>query len=494
MSDRLSVLDASFLCSERGRTPAHVGNLSIFAPPRAGFDYDTLVQLIEQRLEQVPRYRQKARAVPGGIARPVWVDDNDFDISFHVRRSALPAPGDDAQLHELVARLMSRRLDRSRPLWEVYLVEGVRGGRVAVITKTHQALVDGAEALALGQVILDDARDLHRGRAELWMPQAEPGGAKLLVDVLATAVHRPMEIIDSVRWAARDGTAVMHTVADAIGSGASGLKRLLRSAPAPPSPLNVSISRQRRFAVARTGLADYRAVRAAQGGTINDVVLAVVSGALRRWLLARGESVTTAATVRALAPVSVHARSDAGDPSAAPRTQGGEVCALLVDLPVGEGDPLSRLARVSQATEEQTRSQRLVGAGALTRLSGFAPPTLHAMGARVADTLAHRSFNVLITNVPGPQRPLYAAGARMLEIFPVVPLSAKQALTVGITSYDGQVFYGLNADRDAVADLRVLAGLIEESLHELVQASAREGKPHAGVRAGDHRHARKSPD
>ena len=493
MIDRLSVLDASLLCAERGRTPAHVGSLSIFAPPKAGFAYDTLVALIEQRLEQVPRYRQKTRAVPGGIARPVWVDDNDFDISFHVRRSALPVPGDDAQLHELVARLMSRRLDRARPLWEVYLVEGLRGGRVAVIAKTHQALVDGAEALALGQVILDDAQARQRGRSELWMPQAEPAAGKLLVDVLAAAVHRPAEVIDSVRWVARDGTAAMQTVADSIASGASRVKRLLRLTTAPPSPLNVSISRQRRFAVARTGLADYRTVRVAQGGTINDVVLAVVSGALRGWLLARGESLTATSTVRALAPVSVAPRSDAVDPSTALRSQGGEVCALLVDLPVGEADPLSRLARVSQATEEQTRSQRLVGAGVLTRLNGFAPPTLHAMGARVADTLARRSFNVLITNVPGPQRPLYAAGARLLEIFPVVPLSAKQALTVGITSYDGQVCYGLNADRDAVADLQILAGLIEESLHELVQASAREGRLNAGVRAGNHRHARRSP-
>ncbi|MEO9222322.1 MAG: wax ester/triacylglycerol synthase family O-acyltransferase [Mycobacteriaceae bacterium] len=491
MIDRLSVLDASFLFSERGRTPAHVGSLSIFAPPKAGFDYDTLVALIEQRLEQVPRYRQKVRAVPGGIARPVWVDDNDFDISFHVRRSALPAPGDDAQLHELVARLMSRRLDRSRPLWEVYLVEGLREGRVAVIVKTHQAVVDGAEALSLLQVILDDTQNLHCGRSELWMPQVEPAAGKLLVDVLTAAVHRPVEIIDSVRWVARDGTAAMQTVADSVGSGANHLKRLLRLTTAPLSPLNVSISRQRRFAVARTPLVDYRTVRAAQGGTINDVILAVVSGALRGWLLARGESLTATSTVRALTPVV--AQSDAGDPSSALGTQGGEVCSLLVDLPVGEPDPLLRLARVSQATEEQTRSQRLVGAGALTRLSGFAPPTLHAMGARVADTVARRSFNVLVTNVPGPQHPLYAAGARMLEIFPVVPLSVKQALTVGVTSYDGRVSYGLNADRDAVADLPALAGLIEESLHELVQVSAREGKPHAGVRAGNHRHARRPP-
>lgn len=470
MRDRLSPLDASFLSLERDRTPAHIGSLSVFSPARGGFDYDMLVQLVEQRISHVPRYRQKVRRVPGGIARPVWLDDNDFDISFHVRRSALPAPGSDVQLHELVSRLLSRRLDRSRPLWEMYLVEGLARGRVAVISKTHQAMVDGVGALALGQVILDETTRPPLKRGKLWMPAPEPGPVALLADVVAGVLHRPAEVVDVLRWVARDATAAVSNVAAAAGGVVSTLHRVASSAP--PSPLNVTISRQRRFAVARTDLAGYRAVRAARGGTVNDVVLGVVSGALRRWLLVRGEPVTSDTVLRALTPVSVRPATDGSTGAGAVGSPDSHVSSLLVDLPVGVSNPLARVSQIARATRAHAVSERLVGAHALTTLSGFAPPTLHAMGARVAGSLMRRSFNVLITNVPGPQLPLYAAGARMLAMFPVVPLSPNQALTIGLTSYDGGVFYGLNADRDAMPDIEMLAGFIEQALDELVQAVA----------------------
>ncbi len=473
MSERLSPVDASFLSLERDRTPAQIGSLYVLSPPRAGFDYDMLVQLVEQRISQVPRYRQKVRNVPGGIARPVWVDDNDFDISFHVRRSALPAPGNDAQLYELVSRLLSRRLDRSRPLWEMYLVEGLAKGRFAVISKTHQAMVGGVGAPSMGQVIFDDTRRARVTRGELWMPSAEPGAVRLLAGALTGMLQRPVEVVDAVRWVARDATAAVSNLAAAAGNVSSALQRAVR--PAPPSPLNVVISRQRRFAVARTRLADYRAVRSARGGEVNDVVLAVVTGALRSWLLARGEAMTLETTVRALAPMAVTAENGDVAGAGAGGMPDSRAFSFFIDLPVGEPNPLARISRIAHATKAHeskagSASHRQVGADTLTHLSGFAPPTLHAMGARVAGSLMCRSFNVLITNVPGPQQPVYAAGARMLEMFPVVPLTRNQALSVGLTSYDGGVFYGLNADRDAMPDIEMLARLIEKALDELVQA------------------------
>lgn len=479
MRDRLSPLDASFLALERGRTPAHIGSLSIFSPTRAGFDYDALVQLVEERISRAPRYRQKVRTIPGGVARPVWVDDNDFDIGFHVRRSALPSPGEDAQLHELVSRLMSRRLDRSRPLWELYLVEGLAGGRLALIAKTHEAMVSGPAAPALDQVILDDSARPRSSRGPLWMPAAEPGRALLLAEVLTEMLQRPAEIVDVVRTIARDATTVVNrvsegidTVTAAVGSVASAMHITAR--PAPPSPLNVTVSRQRRFAVARTRLADYRTVHTARGVAVNDVVLAVVSGAIRNWLLTRGERLDAASTVRALTPMSVAATDSggSGDSAAEVGAAAGDVYSLVVDLPVGESSPLLRLGLIAQATRAHAALHRPVRARLLIELSGFAPPTLHAMGARVAGSLARRSFNVLVSNVPGPQAARYAAGARLLEMFPIVALAPNQALTIGLTSYDGKVCFGLNGDRDALPDLDRLAELIEEALAELVQAAA----------------------
>ncbi|MGH4026704.1 MAG: WS/DGAT/MGAT family O-acyltransferase [Pseudonocardiaceae bacterium] len=463
MPDRLSALDASFLYLEEPTTPMHVGAVSVFRRPRSGFEFGRMVELIEQRIALVPRYRQKVREVPGRLARPVWIDDGAFDISYHVRRSALPKPGSDAQLRELVARLMSRPLDHNHPLWEINLVEGLSGGRIAVIAKTHQAMVDGISAIDIGQVILDVTPTPRDIPEDLWMPRPEPNALQLTWQAAAEAVQRPGEIIDNVRTAVYGGLATVRKATDALGGVASAV--LAAARPSPGGPLNVPISTQRRFAVARTKLEDYRAVRKAHGGDVNDVILAVVSGALRNWLLSRGEAVVGSSTVRAMAPVSVRGDVDAGTDVAA---LGNRVSSYLVDLPVGEPNPVLRLSHVSHAMRAHKESGQSVGADALIRLSGFAPPTIHSLGARVANSFAQRIFNLVITNVPGPQFPLYAAGARMIEMFPVVPLAKNQAVSIGITSYDGGVYYGLNADRDAMSDVDTLAALMEESLEELV--------------------------
>ncbi|MEV0678218.1 wax ester/triacylglycerol synthase family O-acyltransferase [Actinosynnema sp. NPDC050436] len=456
MPDRLSALDASFLYLEDSTTPMHVGGVAVFRRPKAGFDYDGLVDLIEQRLALVPRYRQKVVHVPGRLARPVWVDDPDFDVTYHVRRSALPRPGSDQQLHDLVARLMSRPLDHTRPLWETYLVEGLARNRSAVITKTHQAVVDGIGAPEIGQVILDVSATPRQPVEALWMPQPQPSGLQLVADAVAEAVQRPGELVENVRSAAMDTVATVRKVAGALGGLASAVRTA--ATPAPGSPLNVRISPQRRFAVARTRLDEFRAIRRAHGGTVNDGVLAVLSGALRNWLLSRGEVVTARTTMRAMTPMSV--RDD--------DAHGSQVSAYLVDLPVGEPNPVVRLHHVSHALRAHQESGQQVAAQTLVKFSGFAPPTLHALGARAASSFSRRLFNVVVTNVPGPQVPLYAAGAKMTEMFPVVPLAKSQALSIGVTSYDGGVYFGLNADRDAMSDVDVLAAMVEESVEELM--------------------------
>ena len=459
MPDRLSPLDVSFLAIESPSTPMHVGSVAVLEQPEGGLDYEGLVGLIGRRIALVPRYRQKIRAVPGRVAHPVWVDDDDFDLTYHVRRSALPKPGSDAQLRDLVGRLMSRRLDRHRPLWEIYLVEGLAGDRVGLITKTHHAMVDGVSAIDIGTVLLDRTTEPREVPDDDWVPTRPPGRLGLLAGAAVEYAAAPSHVLDVARVAVTDARTTAGRAVGAAGGVLSSLRTASR--PAPSSPLNVTLGEQRRFGTASTDLEDYKRVRHAHGGTVNDVVLATVTGALRAWLLTRGEPVTPASTVRAMVPVSVRAEGV--------RSQlGNRVSSYFVDLPVGEGNPVMRLHQVSFAMRGHAETGQSVGADALVQLSGFAPPTLHSLGARVASGLSRRLFNLVVTNVPGPQFPLYASGARLLQMYPVVPLSKGQGLSVGLTSYDGGVYYGLNADRDALPDVDVLAGCIEESLAELV--------------------------
>jgi WS/DGAT/MGAT family acyltransferase len=455
MGERLSTLDASFLYLEEPDTPMHVSGVLILGKPPGGTD--ALAKLVEARLSLVPRYRQRVAEVPGHLANPVWVDDPDFDIAYHVRRSGLPRPGTENQLLDVVSRLTSRPLDRSRPLWEAYLVEGLTGNRVAVVTKTHPALVDGLSAIDLGQVLLDVAPDAPAPEPIEWRPQRVPTGRQLLVQALDEYARRPSAVVDTARGAVTD---VRATAARLTGV-AGGLLRTAQSAilSAPHSPLNTSIGRQRRVAVARAELSDVKKIRKGQGGTVNDVLLTVVTGALREWLLSRGEPVVAGTSVRALVPVSLQDEVSRGD----------RVSSYLVDLPVGEPNPRVRLTRLSYAMRGVAAHGQSVSADNLIALTGFAPPTLHALGARAARGLSRRLFNLVVTNVPGPQVPLYAAGSQMLEVFPFVPLARGQGLSIGMTSYNGRVFFGLNADRDSVGDVDVLADLIEQEVGELVE-------------------------
>lgn len=459
--DRLSPLDASFLYAEHRTAAMHVGAVMTFAQPAEGpFDADAFTELIGSRLALVPRYRQKLREIPGRIGLPVWVDDPEFDLRYHVRRSALAAPGDDGVLRELVGRLLGRQLDRARPLWEVYLVEGLSEDRFAVVTKTHHALVDGLGSMDIGAALLDPTPTPRETRPDDWDPPPEPSGFALAASAVREAIQRPGLAVDVVGRAVADVRGAVEEAARTV-SGAVAAGRSVAFT-RPVSALNAATGEQRRYGMARTSLAEHRAVRKAHGGTVNDVVLAVVTGGLRRWLISRGEPLTAGTTVRAMVPVSVRARSRESG------TAGNSISSFLVELPVALDDPLARLTTLREAMEEHKKGGQAVGAAALVGLVGMAPPLLHSLGAQLASRYSSSFYNVLVTNVPGPPRPLYALGARMLTMFPMVPLGGGQAVAIGITSYDGGMHYGLSADRDALPDVDVLAGYLEESLAELV--------------------------
>ena len=466
MADRLTALDVSFLYLEDETTPMHVGSVAIFEEPEQGFDHDRLVQLIKHRIAFVPRYRQRVRWVPGRVANPVWVDDEHFDVTFHVRRSALPRPGNEEQLRELVARIFSRPLDRNRPLWEMYLVEGLEGGRFAILTKTHHAMVDGLSAVDIGQVILDVTPEPRDTIADVWRPAREPTGLELLVGGVADAFRSPRVAVRTVQSGLVDKSESVKQVGRSLGGVLSAAANVVR--PLTPGPLNAEIGQQRRFATATTDLDDYKRVRKAHGGTINDVVLTVVAGALREWLMTRGENLNARSQVRVMVPVSVRESDERDTPN--------RIAGFLCDLPVGEADPVVRLQRVTFEMGQHKAQSHLMGAQTIVDLAGFGPPTLHAGAARAVSGLSQRVWNTVVTNVPGPQFPLFAGGSLMLAAYPVIPLAKNQVVSIGLTSYDGGVYYGLVGDRDAMPDVEVLAQCIESSLAELVDTTTPIGR------------------
>lgn len=461
MSERLRPDDMAFLVSESASAPMHNATLEIFEPPAGGFDYDRLVALIGDRIAYVPRYRQRLRSVPGRLANPVWADDEDFDLTFHVRRSALPRPGSIEQLRDLTARIMSRRLDRNRPLWEMYFIEGVEDGRFAILSKSHQILVDGVATIDIGQVILDvDPKPKDTVHVD-WHPHHVPSSSSLVADAVRDSLRDPRQAIATLSGNAgslvRTATAVGGRVVEVAGA-------LSNRRVTPESPVNTTLSEQRRFTTVATSLEDYRKVRRFHGGTVNDVILATITGAMRNWLMTRAESVPGSRTLRAMVPMGVI------DSELEPTSLGSQVSGHLLSLPIGESSPVVRLHQVSYALKAHKETGHAVAADRLAGVAGFAPTTFHALGSRVAAAQSRRGFNLVITNVPGPQFPLYAAGAQMTESYPVQPLLPGHALSIGVTSYDGGVYFGLNGDRDALPDLEVLGQCVTEALEELVDS------------------------
>ncbi|MGZ6804356.1 MAG: WS/DGAT/MGAT family O-acyltransferase [Nocardioidaceae bacterium] len=463
MTERLRPDDMAFLATESASTPMHNATLDIFEPPAGGFDHDRLLALVADRIAFVPRYRQLLRRVPGRLANPVWVDDDDFDLTYHVRRSALPKPGSMDQLRDLAARIMSRQLDRHRPLWELYLIEGLEDGRFALLSKSHQILVDGVATIDLGQVILDVDPGKRETVHDEWHPERTPTASALVAGAVTDAIRNPLTALRTARGNAESAVRAAGSVGGRVLDLAGSLSER-RSLP--ESPVNTALSEQRRFFSVRTSLEDYRKVRRVHGGTVNDVVLATLTGALRSWLMTRAEPVHGSRTLRAMVPMSVI------DSDLEPTSLGSQVAGHLLSLPIGEPSPVVRLHQVSYALKAHKETGRAVAADRLAGVAGFAPTTFHALGSRVAAAQVRRGFNVVITNVPGPQFPLYADGAQMLESYPVPPLLPGHALAIGVTSYDGGVYVGLTGDRDALPDLDVLGQCVTEALEELVDSAS----------------------
>jgi diacylglycerol O-acyltransferase / wax synthase len=467
--DRLSAVDASFLHQETPSAHMHVGGVMIFEGPPPTFD--EFNDALRARLHLVPRYRRKLVTPPVETGRPLWIDDPSFNVEYHVRQSALPSPGSEQQLMALAARIMSQQLDRSKPLWETWLIEGLQDKRFALITKTHHALIDGVSDIDLTTVILDvsPVPQAVEHPPEAWQPRREPGRVSLLASgvlgLARTALEAPAKAVEAV---ARPQTTVVRA-----RDAAQGIGELIWASlnPAPVTPLNVEIGPHRRIVGVRTRLADFKHAKDAFGGTVNDVVIAVVSGALRTWLRSRGVR-TEGLELRALLPVSIRT----GEEHAPHATH---IEPVRAPLPVYVEDPVARLRAVKQSMEGLKESKHAVGARILADVENFAPPTVLAQAARL--TFSTRLFNLIVTNVPGPQFPLYLLGRELQDIFPVGFLPKSHALSIAVMSYNGKLTFGLLGDYDALHDLAAVAENVETAIAELLVVAKRH--ENGGARA-----------
>jgi diacylglycerol O-acyltransferase len=474
-SDRLTALDASFLHLEDSAAHMHVAGVMLFeGPPPA---YDDLIEAIDRRLGLVPRYRQRLAFVPLGQGRPKWVDDPHLNLRYHVRATALPGPGSEEQLKDLAGRVFAQQLDRDKPLWEIWLVEGLEGDRFAMLSKTHHALVDGISGVDIMSVLFDTSPDpaAPTDTGERWLPRPLPAPVQLLGEALMERATIPGELARTLRSVFRGPRRVAEGLRDAaVGVGAMAWAGLN---PASPTPYNKSIGPHRRYTWVRANLADLKAIKNELGGTVNDVVLATVAGALGKHLRRRGHN-TDGLELKAMVPVSVRADMERG-------ALGNRVAAMMAPLPVWCQDPVARLDIVREELKGLKSGGQAVGAQVLTELSGFAPATVMGQASRLMSR--QRFFNLVVTNVPGPQLPLYLAGRRMVDPFPMVPLVKNQGLGIALLSYAGRINFGLVGDYDVMYDLDDFADDVQESLAELaaqagVELTA-EANPVQAVRA-----------
>jgi diacylglycerol O-acyltransferase / wax synthase len=460
--DRLTGLDASFLHLEDGSAHMHVAGVMLFEGPPP--PYDELIDAFERRLPLVPRYRQRLAFVPLGQGRPRWVDDPHLNLRYHVRSTALPSPGTEQQLQDLAGRVFSQQLDRDKPLWEVWLVEGLEGDRFAMLSKTHHALVDGISGVDIMSVLFDSSPEPVAPTApgDRWLPRPIPSRAQLLGEALLERATIPTEIARSVRAVFRGPRRIAEAARDAaVGVGAMAWAGLN---PAPSTPYNQPIGPHRRFVWMRASLRDIKAIKDSLGGTVNDVVLATVAGALGRHLRRRGRN-TDGLELKAMVPVSVRQDIERG-------ALGNRVAAIMAPLPVWCQEPVARLDIVREELKGLKSGGQAVGAQVLTDLSGFAPSTIMDQASRLM--ARQRFFNLVVTNVPGPQFPLYLLGRRMLDPFPMVPLAKNQAMGVALLSYDGAINFGIVGDYDLMWDLEDFGDDLQASLEELAVSAGVE--------------------
>jgi diacylglycerol O-acyltransferase / wax synthase len=461
MAERLTALDAQFLHLETPSVHMHVAGLVVLDPstrPHGPFVFEDLVELISRRVHLVPRFRQKIVPVPFNAGRPVWVDDAEFDVTFHLRRAALPAPGGRRELADFVQRVHSRPLDRSKSLWEMYFIEGLEDGHIAVLSKCHHAMIDGVSGIDIATVLLDFTVEPRHVDPIAFEPVPEPSQRDLLVDAVREQIANPIRTgVEVFEQAVR---APSHAIAQAqqiIG----GLGSLLSAGQAPDSPFNRSVGPNRRIDFVEAPVTDFKAVKNALGGTVNDVVLTVVAGALHRFLERRSIN-TVGMSLRTMVPVSTRDDSQR-------MALGNRVTNIFVELPVGPMDASTRLKAISATTKDLKSSHQAIGASALMNLGTWAPPTLHALAAR---TLSRGRFiNLVVSNVPGPQIPLYLAGARVVVTYPLMPLAEACALSIAVTSLSGVMGFGLTSDWDSLPDIDVLRDEILVALEELKKAA-----------------------
>jgi len=457
--DRLTAVDASFLTNESSASHMHVGAILIFeGPPPL---YVDLVEHVRGRLNQVPRFRQRIVVPPLEAGRPLWADDVNFNLTYHIRHTGLPDPGGEDELRQLAARVFSQQLDRSKPLWELWLVQGLERDRFAILTKTHHAMVDGVSGVDIGTVLFDlEPVPQPSERVDDWKPRPEPSTSTLVTRAATDLASAPLKLAERAVEAVRNP----ETTARRIAEGLEGVGEVVGAFadPAPDVPLNQEIGPHRRFVWARSELATFKRIKNGLGGTVNDVVLAVVTGALREWLHGRGVR-TEGLELRALVPVSIRSEDERGN-------LGNKIAVMRGPLPVYVDDPVRRLRVVTEAMEGLKRSKQALGAEVISRFNDFAPPTLLAQASRV--NFSTRLFNLIVTNVPGPQLPLYVLGREMEEIFPVAFLPPNHTLAVAIMSYNGRIGFGLLADYDSVEDVELISEGISASLAELEEAAA----------------------
>ena len=465
-AERLSSLDASFLYLETPSMHMHVAGLSIFAPRADGpLTYADVQRVVEARIHLAPRLRQRVLPVPANLGRPLWVDDDHFDLDFHLRRSAVPTPGGRFQLERSVGRVLSRPLDRSKPLWELYVFEGLEDDRTAVLLKLHHALADGIGSMMIGSALFDLDADAPLGDPPKrpWEPEPIPDRDELIRDAIAEMASHPAEAI------ARAAQAPQRAI-DAVLRTIVGASALVGMGPAPQGPFDGPLGPARRFATADVPFERLRAIKRSLGGTINDVVVTAVAIGVHKLLIARDEP-TKGRSLRVMVPVSVRSKAESGD-------VGNRVAPAFVEIPVGHMTPRSRLAKVRAATEQLKSSSIAVSADAIIGLGAYAPPALHAMAARLISR--GRWFNLVVSNIPAPQMPLYLAGARLEANHPAMPLGEHGGLSVACTSLGGTMAFGLTADWDAVRDIEVLARGIEEAVDDLERAAEKKALRSSG--------------
>ena len=461
--DRLSPIDASFLHVEDGVSHMHIASVAVFEGPAPA--YADVLRTVVGKLPLVPRYRQVVRFVPLDLGRPVWVDDPHFNAEYHVRHTALPPPGNEEALRKLVGRVMAQQLDRTKPLWEIWMVEGLEDGHWALLSKTHHSMVDGVSGTDLLAVIMDTSSTPSTPITDTWEPALAPSGSQLAVQAVLDMARSPYEQIRAVRATTRVPREAAKQLAEVL-RGLAAMRGIVRRPP--PSSLNGPIGPHRRYAWASTSVDDIRTVRKGLGGSFNDVVLAAITRGFRDLLLSRGETVDR--VVRTLVPVSVRPR-DASGRAVGDGTFDNKVSGMFAELPVGLADPVERLKAVTEQMAGLKESNQALAAEAMTSLSGFAPPVLLALGTRLASRAAQRNINTVTTNVPGPQNPLFMVGRKMIKAYPYVPLAGQVRIGVAIFSYDGQVTFGITGDYDTTPDLDVLSRGIEDGMAELVKLS-----------------------